>query len=93
VQDHGHGQGRVDVQVTEGRQRYVFFQPAKTVRTRGTLNLSSKRSSHQDSLIYTQFSRTHSSSISSSIHYRAHLSLYLNISMCYLVLIDLLKRI
>jgi hypothetical protein len=34
-----------------------FF--AQTIRTRGTLNSFSKRSGHQDSLIYTQFSRTH----------------------------------
>jgi hypothetical protein len=52
--------------------------------------------SQQDSLLYTQFSRTHLSSISSSIHsihYGTHLLLYLNISMCDLVLKDLLRRI
>jgi hypothetical protein len=52
--------------------------------------------SQQDSLIYTQFSRIHPSSISSfihSIHGGTHLSLYLNISMCDLVLKDLLRRI
>jgi hypothetical protein len=59
----------------------------------GTLNSFSKRSGHQDSLLYTQFSRTHPSSISSSIHCGAHLSLYLNISMWDLVLKDLLKQI
>jgi hypothetical protein len=37
--------------------------------------------------------RAHLSSISSSIHYRAHLSLYLNIFMGHLVLKYLLKRI
>jgi hypothetical protein len=54
---------------------------------------SSIRPSQQDSFIYTQFSRTHSSSISFSIHCRTHLSLYLNIFMCNLVLKDLLRRI
>jgi hypothetical protein len=57
---------------------------------------SSIRPSQEDSLIYTQFSRTHPSSISSSIHSihcGTHLSLYLNISMCDLVLKDLLRRI
>jgi hypothetical protein len=53
----------------------------RTIRTRATLNLSFKRSSHKDSLLYTQFTRIHLSFISSSIHCRAHLSLYLNISM------------
>jgi hypothetical protein len=65
----------------------------KTTRTRGTLNSSSKRSGHQDSLLYTQFSRIHPSSISSSIHCGAYLSLYLNISMWDLVLKNLSKRI
>jgi hypothetical protein len=62
---------------------------AKTTRTHGPLYSSSIRPSQQDSLLYTQFFRTHLSSISSSIH----LSLYLNISMCDLVLKDLLRRI
>jgi hypothetical protein len=71
-------------------------RPSKTTRTHGPLYSSSIRPSQQDSLLYTQFSRTHSSSISSSIHsiyYRTHLSLSLNISMCDLVLKDLLRRI
>jgi hypothetical protein len=65
-------------------------------RTNGPLYSSFIRPSQQDSLLYTQFSRTHPSSISSSIHsihYGTHLSLYLNISMCDLVLKDLLRRI
>jgi hypothetical protein len=58
--------------------------------------LSSIRPGQQDSLLYTQFSRTHQSSISSSIHSihcGIYLSLYLNIFMCDLVLKDLLRRI
>jgi hypothetical protein len=54
------------------------------------------RPTQQDSLIYTQFSRTHPSSISSSIHSiycGIHLSFYLNIFMCDLVSKDLLRRI
>jgi hypothetical protein len=50
----------------------------------------------ENSLLYTQFFRTHPSSISSSIHSirrGTHLSLYLNISMCDLVLKDLLRQI
>jgi hypothetical protein len=65
----------------------------KAIRTDVPLYLSSIRSSQQDSLLYTQFSRTHPSSILSSIHCGTHLSLYLNISMCDLVLKDLLRRI
>jgi hypothetical protein len=68
----------------------------KTTRTHGPLYSSSIRPSQQDSLLYTQFSRTHPSSISSSIHSincETHLSLYLNISMSDLVLKDLLRRI
>jgi hypothetical protein len=83
---------------------YVFLlsferegdQDYKTTRTHGPLYSSSIRPSQHDSLLYTQFSRTHPSSISSSIHsihYGTHLSLYLNISMCDLVLKDLLRRI
>jgi hypothetical protein len=68
----------------------------ETTRTHGPLYSSSIRPSQQDSLLYTQFSRIHPSSISSSIysiHRGTHLSLYLNISMCDLVLKDLLRRI
>jgi hypothetical protein len=65
----------------------------ETTRTHGPLYSSSIRPSQPDSLLYTQFSRTHPSSISSSIHCRTHLSLYLNISMCDIVLKDLLRRI
>jgi hypothetical protein len=71
-------------------------QKFKTIRNHGLLYSSSIHPSQQDSLLYTQFSRTHSSSISSSIHSihcETHLSLYLNISMCDLVLKDLLRRI
>jgi hypothetical protein len=69
---------------------------SEAIRTHGPLYSSSIRPSQQDSLLYTQFSRTHPSSISSSvhsIHCGTHLSLYLNISMCDLVLKDLLRRI
>jgi hypothetical protein len=68
----------------------------KAIRTHGPLYSSSICYSHQDSLFYTQFFRIHSSFISSfihSIHCGIHLSLYLNISMCDLVLKDLLRRI
>jgi hypothetical protein len=68
----------------------------EAIRTYGPLYSSSICPSQQDSLLYTQFSRTHPSSISSSmhsIHCGTHLSLYLNISMCDLVLKDLLRRI
>jgi hypothetical protein len=68
----------------------------KTTHTYVPLYSSSIRPSPQDSLLYTQFSRTHPSSILSSIHsiqYGIYLSLYLNISMCDLVLKDLLRRI
>jgi hypothetical protein len=68
----------------------------KTIRTHEPLYSSSIHPSQQDSLLYTQFSRTHPSSISfsiHSIHYGTHLSLYLNISMYDLVLKDLLRRI
>jgi hypothetical protein len=66
---------------------------AQVIRTHGHLYSSSIHPSHQDSLIYTQFFRIHLSSISSSIHCRAHLSLYLNISIWHLILKYLLKRI
>jgi hypothetical protein len=69
---------------------------AQTTHTYGPLYSSAIRPSQQDSLLYTQFSHTHLSSISysiHSIHYRTHLSLYLNISMCDLVSKDLLRRI
>jgi hypothetical protein len=69
------------------------FRFTKATRTHGPLYSSSIRPSQQDYLLYTQFNRTHPSSISSSIHYGTHLSLYLNISMCDLVLKDLLRRI
>jgi hypothetical protein len=68
----------------------------KAIRTHGPLYSSSIRPSQQDSLLHTQFFRTHPSSISSSIHSihcGTHLSLYLNISMCDLVLKDLLRQI
>jgi hypothetical protein len=68
----------------------------QTNRTHWPLYSSSIRSSQPDSLLYTQFSRTYPSSISSSIHSihcGTHLSLYINISMCDLVLNDLLRRI
>jgi hypothetical protein len=65
----------------------------EAIRTDGPLYSSSIRPSQQDSFLYTQFSRTHPSSISSFIHCGTHLSLYLNISMCDLVLKDLLRRI
>jgi hypothetical protein len=58
----------------------AFFR-AQAVRTHGPLYSSSKRSSHQDSLLYTQFFCIHPFSISSSIHCEVHLSLCLNISM------------
>jgi hypothetical protein len=69
---------------------------SKTTRTHPSSISSSIRPSQQDSLLYTQFTRTHPSSISSSIHSihcGTDLSLYLNISMCDLVLKDLLRRI
>jgi hypothetical protein len=75
---------------------FVEVDKAKTTRTYGPLYSSSIRPSQQDSLLYTQFFRTHPSSILSSIHSiycRTYLSLYLNISMCDLVLKDLLRRI
>jgi hypothetical protein len=65
-----------------------------STRIHGPLYSSFIRPSQQDSLLYTQFSRTHPSPISSpihSIHCETHLSLYLNISMCDLVLKDLLR--
>jgi hypothetical protein len=68
----------------------------KTTRTYEPLYSFFIRPSQQDSLLYTQFSRTHPSSISSYIHSiycGTYLSLYLNISMCDLVLKDLLRRI
>jgi hypothetical protein len=78
------------------RLRDVPLTGTKTTRTHGPLYSSSIRSNQQDYLLYTQFSRTHPSSISSSInsiHCGTHLSLYLNISICNLVLKDLLRRI
>jgi hypothetical protein len=93
---HSDGRGddfiRVGSLARHGRNKDV----TKTTRTHGPLYLSSIRPSQQDSLLYTQFSRTHPSSISlsiHSIHYETHLSLYLNISMCDLVLKDLLRQI
>jgi hypothetical protein len=65
----------------------------KAIRTHDPLFSSSINPGHQDSLIYTHFSHTHPSSISSSIHCGVHLSLYLNIFMWDLVLKNLLKRI
>jgi hypothetical protein len=53
----------------------------KVIRTYNPLFLFFIHLSHQDSLLYTYFSRTHSSSISFSIYCGAHLSLYLNITM------------
>jgi hypothetical protein len=41
---------------------------SKTTRTHGPLYSSSIRPGQQDSLLYTQFFRTHPSSISSYIH-------------------------
>jgi hypothetical protein len=73
-----------------------MWRRCKTTRTHGPLYSSSIRPSQQDSLLYTQFSRTRPSFISSSIHSiycGTHLSLYLTISMCDLVLKDLLRRI
>jgi hypothetical protein len=75
------------------KNKYDIIPTYKTTRTHGPLYSSSIRHSQQDSFLYTQFSRTHPSSISSSIHCGTHLSLYLNISICDLVLKDLLKRI
>jgi hypothetical protein len=60
----------------------------KTTRTHGPLYSSSICPTQQDSLIYTQFSRTHPSSISSSIHSihcATYLSHYLTISICDLL--------
>jgi hypothetical protein len=83
--------GKLDVKI-----RFVSHLNHKAIRIHGPLYSSSIRPSQQDSLLYTQFSHTHSSSISSSIHsihYGTHLSLYLNISMCDIVLKDLLRQI
>jgi hypothetical protein len=55
------------------------YSEDKTTRTHEPLYSSYICNSQQDSLLYTQFSRTHPSSISSSVHYGTHLSLYLNI--------------
>jgi hypothetical protein len=74
----------------------LLFWPSETTRTHGPLYSSSIRPRQQDSLLYTQFFRTHPSFISSSIHSihcGTHSSFYLNISMCDLVLKDLLRRI
>jgi hypothetical protein len=79
---------------THGRATVEGQIPNKTTRTHGSLYSSSIRLSQQDSLLYTQFSRTHPSSISSSIHSIhcvTHLSLYLNISMRDLVLKDFIE--
>jgi hypothetical protein len=76
--------------------QHLFRAKYKTTRTHRPLYSSSIRPSQQDFLLYTQFFCTHPSSISSSIHSihcGTHLSLYLNISMCDLVLKDLLRRI
>jgi hypothetical protein len=54
---------------------------AQAIRTHSSSISSSILFGHQDSLLYTHFSRSHPSSISSSIHCGVHLSLYLNISM------------
>jgi hypothetical protein len=70
-----------------------WFRSGKTIRTHPPSISFSILPGHQDSLLYTHFSRIHPSSISSSIHYGVHLSLYLNISMCDLFLKDLLQRI
>jgi hypothetical protein len=70
--------------------------PSQAIRTHGPLYSSSIRPSQQDSLLYTQFFRTHPFTISLSIHSiycGTHLSLYLNISMSDLFLKDLLRRI
>jgi hypothetical protein len=78
-----------------GSATVVIQGATEAIRTHGPLYSSSICPSQQDSLIYTQFSCTHPSSISSSIHSIhcvTHLSLYLNISMCDLVLKDLLRR-
>jgi hypothetical protein len=78
------------------QRRFIPSLHSRAIRTHGSLYSSSIRPSQQDSLLYTQFFCTHSSSISSSIysiHCRTHLSLYLNISICDLVLKDLLRRI
>jgi hypothetical protein len=79
-----------------GETTFTNFTVHQTTRTHGPLYLSSIRPSQQDFLLSTQFFRTHPSSISSSIHSihcGTHLSLYLNTSMCDLVLKDLLRRI
>jgi hypothetical protein len=51
------------------------------IRTQDSLFSSSIHPGYQDSLLYTYFSCIHPSSISSSMHCGAHLSLYLNISI------------
>jgi hypothetical protein len=90
------GVGMGYIQPAVANYSSVDLQLHKIIRAHGPLYSSSIRPNQQDSLLYTQFSRTHPSSISSSIHsihYGTHLSLYLNISMCDLVLKDLLRRI
>jgi hypothetical protein len=100
------GRARSNRAVDRGRARARAVAPScrawteptcvKTTRTNGSLYSSSICPSQQDSLLYTQFFRTHPSSIPSSIHsihYGTHLSLYTNISMCDLVLKDLLRQI
>jgi hypothetical protein len=54
---------------------------SKAIRTHDPLFSSFIYHDHQDSLLYTYFSRTHPSFISSSIHCGTYLSLYLNVSM------------
>jgi hypothetical protein len=61
----------------------------EAISTHGPLYSSSICHSQSDSLLYTQFFRTHQS----SIYCGTHLSLYLNISVSDLVLKDLLRRI
>jgi hypothetical protein len=71
----------------------VHSECANAIHTHDPLFSSYIHPGHQDSLLFIYFSRTHPSSIASSIHCGVHLSLYLNISMWDLVLKDLFKRI
>jgi hypothetical protein len=78
------------------RDSWIVDARNKAIRTYGPIYSSSIYPSQQDYLLYIQFFRTHPSSISSSIHSihcGTHLSLYLNISMCDLILKDLLRQI
>jgi hypothetical protein len=62
--------------------RLYSAQRSQTTRTHRLLYSSFIRPSQQDSLLYTQFSRIHPSSISSYIHYihrGTHSSLYRNL--------------